>query len=219
MHFKCVAAKEDVEQKMAMQCWNCQKWNDHKTYDCKSETKCVICAGNHRKSECKKQKTEATCANCNGSHAAWSTDCPTYRSEIEKKKSFSSVASDAIKTPSFIAETIQPLILGVMEMLKKQIAIIIAEVVSKALLEHVYYEAESKKTNGATHHGTKARITSIVKMATQSVNMCPLHETDNTTVDKSAVQTEVMSRLQCFISPASQSQSMPNTKDASSSKS
>ena len=88
MVFKCVEAKEDSEKKLVFQCWNCQKWNDHKTFECKNETKCVICAGSHRKSECPKQRTDALCSNCDGTHPAWSTDCPIYKTEVEKGNLF-----------------------------------------------------------------------------------------------------------------------------------
>ena len=135
MHFKCVAAKEDVEKKLAFQCWNCQQWNDHKTFDCKNETKCVICAGSHRKSDCQKQKNESHCSNCKGDHPAWSTECPTYKSEIEKKKTYSNATSDSVKSPAFVTEMINPIIHAIMDTLKQQIAIMISEVVSKALLE------------------------------------------------------------------------------------
>ena len=39
MHFKCVQAKEDSEKKLVFQCWNCQQWNDHKTFECKNKVK------------------------------------------------------------------------------------------------------------------------------------------------------------------------------------
>ena len=112
----------------------------------------------------------------------------------------------------------QPLIHSILESLKKQIAIMIAEVVSKALLEHIYYEGESRKTNGATYLGATARVNSIVKMSTQSVNSCPFYESDESTVDKSSVQSEVTRRLQSFMSSGnnSQSQSTPTPKGSSS---
>ena len=196
MKFNCVQAKEDAEKKLAFQCWNCQKWNDHKTFECKAETKCVICAGAHRKSDCPKEKSDARCSNCDGAHPAWSTECPTYRAEIDKKKTFASATSDSVKTPSFLKETIEPIILAAMEKLKKQIAIVIAEVVAKAFLEHLFYESEFKRTNGEKYLGATARVTSIAKMATQSVNNSPLHESDNSTVEIEAVQKAVMQHLQ-----------------------
>ena len=96
----------------------------------------------------------------------------------------------------------------------------IAEVVSKALLEHIYYEGESRRTNGATYLGATARVTSIVKMSTQAINSCPLHDSDKNNVDKGAVHTEVMKRLQSFMTPsnASKTPSTSNAKAATTSK-
>ena len=105
MSFKCVAAKEDVEKKLTFQCFNCQVWNDHKTFQCENSTKCVICGGPHRKSECDKKKEEAKCCNCDGDHAAWSTLCPSYKASLPEKKSYSAAATTSIK-PSFIQEDI-----------------------------------------------------------------------------------------------------------------
>ena len=218
MHFRCVAAKEDTEKKLVFQCFNCQQWNDHKTFDCKNETKCVICAESHRKSECPKQKADASCANCKGSHPAWSTVCPSYQSEVEKKKSYSSITVETMKSPSFITESIEPIIFGILETLKKQLAVMISEVVSKALLEHIFYEGESRRTNGATYLGATARVSSIVKMSTQAVNSCPLHESDKSNVVTADVHTEVMKRLQSLMttSTAPKSQSTPNAKASTS---
>ena len=211
MVFKCVQAKEDVEKKLVFQCWNCQQWNDHKTFECKKETKCVICAGPHRKSDCPKQKTEALCSNCDGTHAAWSTDCPIYQAEVEKKKSFAEVISDSVKTPSFIQDTIQTVVLGMMETIKKQLTVIIAEVVAKAFLEHIYYEAEARKSNGEKYLGATARVTSIVKNATEAANSSPFHELDKSTVNAADVNAEVMKRLQSSMNVTAKLQSSANT--------
>ena len=59
MHFDCVAAEEDLEKKLTFQCFNCQMWAGHKTWECKNQVKCVICGGPHKKSECSKTKAEA----------------------------------------------------------------------------------------------------------------------------------------------------------------
>ena len=39
MHFDCVAAKEDVEKKLTFQCFKCKAWGQHKTWECRNETK------------------------------------------------------------------------------------------------------------------------------------------------------------------------------------
>ena len=217
MVFKCAPAKEDEERKLIFQCWNCQKWNDHRTFECKNDTKCVICAGSHRKSDCPKQKTDALCSNCDGPHAAWSTDCPIYQSEVEKKKSFSAVTTDSVKTSSLLQETIQSTVLGMLETFKKQLTVIIAEVVSKAFLEHIFYESESRKSNGSKYLGTTARVASIVKNATESTNSCPFHEKDKSTVDGVAVRSEVMKRLHASMSVSAKNQLQGDNTNAGSS--
>ena len=203
MHFKCVRAKEEVEAKLAFQCWNCQKWNDHKTNECKNATKCVICAGDHRKSDCTKQKSEAVCSNCGGNHAAWSTDCPTYQAEIAKKKSYAKVAVETVST-SHMSDLIKPLIKEVLTMVKNQIAVIVAEVLSRAFLDHVFWERESRNSGGERHLSASNRITSLAKWSVQAVNAAPLHSLDEHTVETNDVLLKVMGRLQNVLStPAS----------------
>ena len=217
MKFTCVKAKEDTEKKMAFQCFNCQKWNDHKTFDCKNETKCVICSEPHRKSDCPKQKTEAHCSNCDGNHPAWSTDCPIYQAEIDKKKSFANVTSESMKTPSFMQDLIQPVLLNVMANMKKMISVMIAEVVAHAFLEHNFYEAESRKTNGAKHLGATARVNSIAKKAAQSANNLAFHELDKSTVEVSEVQSMVSERIQSSMNVINRVPPTTTTQKASSS--
>ena len=65
MHFKCIQALEDTkEAPKVKQCYNCQELGDHLSSECKKPTKCVLCAGPHRKSECTKTKEEFCRANC-----------------------------------------------------------------------------------------------------------------------------------------------------------
>ena len=93
-----------------------------------------------------------------------------------------------------------------METLKKQLTIIIAEVVAKAFLEHIFYEAEASKTNGVKYLGATARVTSIVKNTTESANASPLHEMDKSVVNVTDVKAEVMKRLQSSMSVTSKLQ-------------
>ena len=205
MHFKCVPAKEDQDKKLVFQCWNCQQWNDHKTFECKNETKCVICAGNHRKTECTKQKNEAFCANCKGNHPAWSTDCNMYQTELSKKKTFAKATSDSVKTSPLIAEAvkeaIQPIIKEVLHVIKKQVAVIVAEVVSRAFLDHLFWEKEAIKSNGNRYLSASTRISSLAKWSAQAANAAPLHQSDDSTLDPNDVLHRVMSRLQHVLTP------------------
>ena len=223
MHFKCVQAKEDTEKKLVFQCWNCQQWNDHKTFECKNKVKCVLCAGEHRKSECTKEKSEAHCTNCQGNHAAWSTECPTYQSEVTKKKTYASIAGDQVITPSAITQTIEPLLKEIMQSIKKHIAVVVAEVVSRAFLDHVYWEAEAKKTGSEKHISSSVRISSLSKWSAQAVNAAPLHELDESSVEVNDIVMSVGTRLQKVLIPApslsSQSQTSAPHANASTSRS
>ena len=194
MSFKCVAAKEDLEKKLTFQCYNCQVWNDHKTFQCEKPTKCVICGGPHKKAECDKTKNEAKCCNCDGDHAAWSTFCPSYKASLTEKKSYSAATSQSIK-PSLIKEEIQKAMDTIIASIKKQIAVIVAEVVTRAFLDHIFYEGEFKRTGGKVHLGTTARAKSIAKMSTTSVNCKPFHDADCSQVQLEEVESELTERM------------------------
>ena len=194
MRFKCIAAREDEERKLVFQCFKCQALNDHKTWECKNEQKCVLCAGPHMKSECTKAKEEAKCCNCDGNHGAWSRECPKYKEAVENKKTFSAATKEKI-VDSFMSDTVTAMLKSLMEELKKLIAIVIAEVTSKALLEHVFYETEFKRSGGTKYLKANDRISSIVKMTTQSINKTPLSSHDCSQLSNDSVHSEVMERL------------------------
>ena len=197
MHFNCVAAKEDLEKKLTFQCFKCQAWGDHKTWECKNESKCVICSGPHKKAECTKTKAEAKCCNCGGEHAAWSTVCPSYKTSVEKKKakSFATATSESMVTTTKLQEELQIALGKIVSAIKKQIAVIVAEVVTKSFLDHIYYEGESKRTNGQNYLSANARTRSIAKAAANSVNKCCFSESDNSTIHFEEVSLEVIERL------------------------
>ena len=176
MSFKCVPAKEDEKKKLVFQCFRCQAWNDHKTWECWSEQKCVLCGGPHPKVNCTKTKEDASCTNCNGKHGAWSRDCPKYKEAVEKQKTFASVTKDKITNGS-VHDIVKNTLASLISDIKKHIAIVLAEVTSKALLEHIFYEAEYKRSGGQKYLKATDRITSIVKMTTQSINKAPFYET------------------------------------------
>ena len=152
------------------------------------------CGGPHRKSECDKKKEEAKCCNCDGDHAAWSTLCPSYKASLPEKKSYSAAATTSIK-PSFIQEEIQKTLDTLIINIKKQIAVVVAEVVTKAFLDHIFYEGESKRTNGKVHLGTTARAKSIAKMSAAAVNSKPFSENDCTQISPDEVDNELMERM------------------------
>jgi Associated with zinc fingers len=71
------------------QCYRCQKYGHVAKY-CMNKHKCLKCAKNHSTHECDKQRdTQATCANCGGTHTANWKGCPAYqslRSRLEATK-------------------------------------------------------------------------------------------------------------------------------------
>ena len=66
------------------QCYKCQGFN-HVAKDCKSEQKCVRCAGAHNP-QCpdkNKKSIKLKCSNCNGDHVASSRDCPKFKDQTK----------------------------------------------------------------------------------------------------------------------------------------
>ena len=129
MHFTCIQALEDTKQTPKVkQCFNCQQLGDHLSSECKKPTKCVLCAGPHRKAECTKTKEEHHCANCGENHAAWSTFCShrIKESNQRQKPTMAQVASATV-TPTFLNE--------ILDQVKQHIAMVVAEVVARCLCE------------------------------------------------------------------------------------
>lgn len=78
-------------------CFKCNQFG-HKATDCKKETICPKCAGEHELSDCKSEDTETKCSNCvyavnklkmkiDIHHPAWSAECPVYKRRIEQERS------------------------------------------------------------------------------------------------------------------------------------
>ena len=62
-----------------VQCFKCQRFG-HKSQECRSNQRCLLCAGLHAHSDC--PRTEQNCANCKGKHPANANICPVKK---EKK--------------------------------------------------------------------------------------------------------------------------------------
>jgi hypothetical protein len=59
------------------QCFNCQQYG-HIGTTCANTVKCVYCAEGHQSRDCPQKESstlENKCANCEGAHATWSTEC------------------------------------------------------------------------------------------------------------------------------------------------
>ena len=68
-----------------LQCYNCQR-PGHTAGSCPSKQRCLLCAGEHNRKDCRKSESEFKCANCSGAHRANSDECPFYKvaKKIEK---------------------------------------------------------------------------------------------------------------------------------------
>jgi hypothetical protein len=133
VHFKCVPAKEDTQNfPKVLQCFNCQKIGDHLASECKNELKCVLCSGPHRKADCKAEKAEYKCANCNQNHASWSAECKLIQTarKAKEKPSMAQIALATV-TPVLLSATIETIV----DSIKESIALIVSEVVSRCLCE------------------------------------------------------------------------------------
>lgn len=98
-----------INRSPVLQCRRCQKWG-HATNNCRSQPTCTKCADQHWTKECTKVDKEnkethqhIKCANCQGSHLAFSKDCPAYQTkvkDIERRKTNSS--KPVLRKPSFM---------------------------------------------------------------------------------------------------------------------
>ena len=157
-HFKCIQANEDKkEYPKISQCFKCQKIGDHLASSCKSEQKCVLCAGPHRKSECTATKDQYKCANCGKNHAAWDHECEHIANEIKgKKKPTMAQIASATVTPAMLD--------GVIESLMEGIAMIVAEVVSRCLCE-LTLDLVNKSLNKSNLPARVEKVSSVAAKA------------------------------------------------------
>lgn len=80
-YWKKYEPKQQVEQ-----CQRCQAYG-HSANNCTRSPKCMKCAKKHATQDCTKPKDlPSTCCNCNGSHSANYSLCPSYLAFFEKQK-------------------------------------------------------------------------------------------------------------------------------------
>ena len=167
-----------------MQCFRCQKIGDHLAGSCKEEQKCVLCSGPHRKADCTATKDNYKCANCKGSHAAWSHECPWLQKAIDAKKTptVAQVASATI-TPAVLQQVIQEV--------KESIVMLVSEVVSRSICELVY-DIHDKKVSKLALPLKVATIATHATHAANKLNFGPA----TLPVAKDAVKDKLMDT--CF---------------------
>ena len=66
-----------------LQCFKCQKVG-HTHFNCKNETVCLKCSGNHSIKECD-QSNKIKCSNCGGDHVACARKCPFLKDAVKNK--------------------------------------------------------------------------------------------------------------------------------------
>lgn len=70
----------------AFQCYNCQKFG-HLAVNCRNKITCLLCAGNHKVSDCPNKETNTKkCTNCTKDHSANFAGCPFMMREKEVQK-------------------------------------------------------------------------------------------------------------------------------------
>ena len=196
MHFSCMQAREDAKDYPKIkQCYNCQQIGDHLSAECKNPTKCVLCAGPHRKADCTTKKEDYKCANCAENHPAWSLSCSHRTKEIQKNKkpTMAQVASATV-TPSLLDD--------VLNQLKEHIAMVIAEVVSRCICE-LTLDLVGKNLSKV---GLPLMVATIVKNTTNAINKGTY---GTKSVDETSLKTSILNK--CFPkSPAPTTSQNPN---------
>ena len=200
-HFKCIQAIEDTKSyPKIMQCFKCQKIGDHFAGSCTNEQKCVLCSGPHRKAECSATKDNFRCANCQGTHAAWSQECPWLRQAVDAKKTptVAQVASATV-TPALLQT--------IMEEIKESIVMLVAEVVSRSICELVY-EIHDKNVSKL---GLPLKVATIASTAANAANKLKFGPASKP-VEKGVVKERVMDS--CFPKKPIVNAEAPSTSNA-----
>ncbi|KAL1138508.1 hypothetical protein AAG570_008571 [Ranatra chinensis] len=72
-----VQVQKYTTEEAVTQCYRCQLFG-HSSRNCNLQQKCVRCAGNHRASECDREKIKPKCANCKEAHIN-----PEYKQRVQ----------------------------------------------------------------------------------------------------------------------------------------
>ncbi|KAJ8043658.1 hypothetical protein HOLleu_10853 [Holothuria leucospilota] len=77
--------EEYREPPTVIQCYKCQSFG-HTYHNCSSIQKCLRCGEEHNIKDCKKEKIQKKCANCQGDHIAMYKGCPAYQKARSEAK-------------------------------------------------------------------------------------------------------------------------------------
>ncbi|KAL1138509.1 hypothetical protein AAG570_008572 [Ranatra chinensis] len=81
-----VQVQKYTTEEAVTQCYRCQLFGHSSRY-CNLQQKCVRCAGNHRASECDREKIKPKCANCKEAHVASYKTCQARTRYVESRES------------------------------------------------------------------------------------------------------------------------------------
>lgn len=81
------------------QCLNCQRYG-HISRQCRSNSRCASCGGDHISDNCDQPPEHINCINCKGPHASTSKHCPIYSEQknIKKYMAFNNVGFTEART-------------------------------------------------------------------------------------------------------------------------
>jgi hypothetical protein len=103
--YRCIPPKEDASPATQIkQCWKCQKFDNHSSYNCKGSLACPKCGGDHTGRGC---ENAPHCANCGGSHRAWDRACPKFLSAVQERnqpENKKSTYAEKVKVSNFMTQ-------------------------------------------------------------------------------------------------------------------
>jgi hypothetical protein len=134
---RCMEAYDGSQNKNGpnlYQCYKCQKWEPkHRSSECQDTQKCVWCGSNHPHKNCQhfqnKDRANAKFANCGGGHPGWSQECGKYRKAAQNTAK--TTAAKIVSSSSVNEGTLVTII----DSIKACIAIMVANVVTRAILD------------------------------------------------------------------------------------
>ena len=150
---------------------------------------------------CTVTKENFKCANCSGSHAAWSLECPNLRGAVDSKKTptFAQVASASV-TPEYLQQVLQEV--------KESVVMLLTEAYARCVCELTYDIQE----RNVSKLGLPLKVGKIAANVSNAANKLPFGPA-SAPIDHNDVKERVMTK--CFPKPAPVD--LPNTQPGGSS--